>query len=280
MRTPCVVTVHGIPHLDIHYSRGRRFRWVKAAMVKLIERRARRNCGHIIVIDQYVLEQLPDVRALPHQLIRNPVDARFLAVPRQSAASPERRLMAVGTLCPRKNTLGVLQLFAAVARIDPSVTLAVCGDVTDRAYGDACHNFIVAEGLKGRVAFLGNLGMDDLVREYDRSSLLLILSHQETAPMVAAEALVRGLPVAAPSAFGLKNMIVNGVNGVHLKSSTETERALEMIAALDCRFDRNAIAAEAAALYAPEQVAARTLAFYKRVLSSGGRRSGEGMTPC
>jgi glycosyltransferase involved in cell wall biosynthesis len=274
MKTPCLVTVHGIPHRDINFSRGRRFRWIKAAMMKLLERLARRYCGNIIVINDYVLDELPDVSALPHQLIRNPVDPRFLAAPRQSAAGAERRLVTVGTVCPRKNALGILQLFAALAKTDPTVTLAVCGDVTDRAYGDACLRFIAAQGLSGRVALFGNLGMDDLVREYDRSSLLLILSHQETAPMVAAEALVRGLPIAAPPTFGLKNMIVHGVNGIHLKSSTEAGRALEIVAALDRRFDRNAIAAEAAQLYAPERVAALTLDFYHRVLTH--RRSSRG----
>ena len=96
--------------------------------------------------------------------------------------------------------------------------------------------------------------------------------------MVAAEALVRGLPIAAPPTFGLKNMIVHGVNGIHLKSSTEAGRALEIVAALDRRFDRNAIAAEAAQLYAPERVAALTLDFYHRVLAHGRSSRGNGVS--
>jgi glycosyltransferase involved in cell wall biosynthesis len=274
MKTPCVVTVHGIPHRNIYFGRGSRFGWIKAVMVRLLERLARRNCGNIIVINDYVLDELPDVSALPHQLIRNPVDPRFLAAPRRTGASDERRLIVVGAICPNKNTLGILKLFGELARIDSTATLAICGDATDRSYADACLCFISARDLSARVALFGNLGMDDLVREYDRSSLLLILSHQETAPMVAAEALVRGLPIAAPPTFGLKNMIVHGVNGIHLKSSTEAGRALEIVAALDRRFDRNAIAAEAAQLYAPERVAALTLDFYHRVLAH--RRSSRG----
>lgn len=97
--------------------------------------------------------------------------------------------------------------------------------------------------------------------------------------MVAAEALVRGLPIAAPPTFGLRNMIGHGVNGIHLKSSTEAGRALEIVAALDRCFDRNAIAAMAAKLYAPERVAALTLDFYHRVLAHGRSSRRKGVRP-
>jgi glycosyltransferase involved in cell wall biosynthesis len=265
---PTVVTVHSIPQHEAKLHADRRFARSRAAVVNAVERVARRKCGNIIVHNDYVRKMLLDIDGLCHETIGHPVDRRFLATPPCSWFPETPRILVVGRLSRLKNTLGALRLFSALARLAPRAELAVCGSLDDpreQSYVAACRRFVEERGLDDRVQFMGNLTTEHLIEEYDRSSFLLMLSHEETGPLVVVEAHARGLPVIALHEFGAT--LREGVDGLHLQGLTEAERAHELQLALVHNFDRSAIARRAAEQYAPERVAQRTLAFYEQVLA-------------
>ena len=66
---PRILTIHGIVHRDLLTStRGQRWNWVArhgiAQVLRMVEARARRQVGNVIVINPYVIEALPDVARL------------------------------------------------------------------------------------------------------------------------------------------------------------------------------------------------------------------------
>lgn len=267
---PQILTVHGIAERDL-LAAGHSKPWSAiarhglAALMRQVEVSSRRHIGNVIVISPYVTEVLPDVELLNRFPIPNAIDPAF----GKSSADPTparlRRIVSVGRINRRKNTLGVLELMARVMADDPSVTLSMCGEPTEDDYFEACRAFVATKGLNDRVRFPGTLTTPELISLLDASALLVQQSLQETAPVAVAEAQARGLPVLAPEAFGLRYMIEPGLNGFFLPGGTDAN-ARVVHTALAHAWDRARMAQDARHRYGVDRVVRQTVAAYRAVV--------------
>jgi len=276
--SPQLLTVHGIVHRDIlTSSRGKGWgplvRLGMAQVMRIVEASARRRIGHVITINPYVREALPDIGALRTFSIPNPVDPAFLTPLPDTGRPREHRIISIGRVGPLKNTLGILRIAAAVMRRNASVSLALYGDTVDGEYKNRCLELIRKEGLEGRIAIKGNVTSTELSQALDCSSCLIMASRQESAPMAITEAHARGVAVVAPEAFGIKYMITPGKNGFFLPAEDLETQADVLRRTLDHDWDRAVIALEAWESYSPRNVAVRTLAAYRDVLAASGART-------
>ncbi|MFZ4068472.1 MAG: glycosyltransferase family 4 protein [Caulobacterales bacterium] len=265
---PGVVTIHGIPSGDQAVKAADAWHWrvTATARIKLIdavEKRARTKIGRAIVINDYVIEALPDVANLDPVQIPNPIDERMLSLPAQTAREPATILMSAAINFNKQQLLAI-QMIAAMAAKRKDAKLLLAGPVHEPDYDVLCRAFVAQHGLGDRVEFLGHLDRPGLIAAYDRASLVLLCSLRENAPMVVAEGNARGAPALGPADFGLKYMIKNGVNGAFLPPAAAGVEAAAnaALAALECPWDRAAISAQARADYAPSQIGARTVAHY------------------
>lgn len=272
---PSILTVHGFLHKDMVASArgvgaGLLARQLAGQVIRIVEKRARRRIGHVISINPYVEEALPDIAGLERYPIPNPLDPVFVAQERETCMSRARHIVSVGRIGPRKNTLAVIVAAAKVMKHDLHASLTICGDASDEGYFAKCQDFIAAEGLAGRIRMAGNLASRELAALLDRASCLVMASRQETAPMAIAEAQARGVAVVAPRAFGIPHMIDPGVNGLFWPVDDPAAQAAVLARALDHAWDRVAIARVARETYGARDIAARTLAAYRAVLRSAG----------
>ena len=139
-----------------------------------------------------------------------------------------------------------------------------------------CVAAIRKRGLEGAVVFHGEVAPNSVARWMDAADMLILLSGQETAPMVVVEAHCRGLPVAAPRTFGLPAMVEDGINGVLLDGRSVEDDACKLRDALLASWDRARIRSAARAAHDPETVVDRTEAVYCGMLAAraGKRRVG------
>jgi glycosyltransferase involved in cell wall biosynthesis len=271
---PRLLTIHGFLDLDMLAKSTDRSlrslpRRLAARMVREAERSGRRHLGNVIVINPYVLEEAPEVRSLRTYAIPNPVD-RVYCGPQPAGVARRPNILAIGRIAPRKNTLEIIRIAAGVMAARPDVTLTLCGGPASEAYLQACREAARTAGVASRVIERGNLDPAGLIAELDSSSLLMMASRQETAPVVIGEANARGVPVIAPEAYGIRYMITPGENGFFLPAGDLATQGAAVARALDHSWDRAAIRKAAIDLYAPEQVAQRTLEAYRDVLSRAG----------
>lgn len=270
---PKVLTVHGIAHRDILTSKhGGRFsatlRKIAAGIVRAVERWARQSIGNVIVINPYVLDEYPDALRYRHWQIPNPLDSLFVRTPQSNAGARQRTVVIVGKVCSRKNTLEGVRIACAVLKGLPDATLRVAGDLSDRDYVERCKLVVTELGVASRTEFLGNLRAEDLVRLLDESSVMLMTSKQETAPMAIVEAQSRGVPSVAPRSFGIKTMIEPGVNGVFLPVG-DFEKSVDVLRdALTRDWDRGVMAGVARQRYSVEAVSAVTVQVYREILGA------------
>ena len=268
---PRILTIHGIVHRDLVTStRGQRWNWVArhgmAQILRTVEARARRQVGNVIVINSYVMEALPDVIRLRQFPIPNPIDPVFCGTPPAGSKPRPRRIISVGRIGPVKNTIQAATIAAQVLERDETAAYAAFGPWDDAEYLNRCTAIGQGDRVRPRIEFPGGVSSERLRRELDRSSILLMTSKQENAPVAIAEAHARGVAVVAPQAFGIKHMVIPGRNGFFLPDTDIGMQASVLRRALDHDWDRAAISADAQSIYSPRRIAALTLDAYRNVL--------------
>lgn len=285
IRAPKVLTVHGIMAEDIRHGAAKLqgiSRLGIGGAIRLasaMERRGSASCRHLIVINPYVIEALPHLAGMPQTLLPNPLNPAFVNPPPEFTGERPPVLVVAGHICKRKNTLGVLELFAAMKGAGSPARLVLCGsEESEPDYARKCREFVQANSLAGEVLHRGNLAPHELAAEFDRSFGLLMLSLQETAPMVVAEAQARGLPVFAPARFGLKSMIEHGRNGCHIpggpdvpNGGTREAQAQALMAAMGLGFNRPTLRMGAIETYSAGRIANATLQVYEAALAGGAK---------
>jgi glycosyltransferase involved in cell wall biosynthesis len=153
--------------------------------------------SHTTADDLEALGFQPDrIRVIPWGVTPQPVGANDVARVRARYDLPERFVLFVGTLEPRKN---LPRLAEAVATLDPALPLVVAGAP---GWGDA-------EPLGAHVQFLGFVSDADLAALYGAATVFAYPSLQEGFGLPVAEAMSYGAPVLT-SAHGATAEVAGG----------------------------------------------------------------------
>lgn len=127
---------------------------------------------------------------------------------------PEQKqiLLFVGRLTKEKNLDFLLDAFKIIHGELPDTTLVLTaqgpleGELKSHAQN-------LGLSLERDVIFTGALPFDTLVNVYYSSDLFVFSSVTETQGLVLIEAMAAGLPVVAVKAFGVQDMVDDGING-------------------------------------------------------------------
>ena len=140
--------------------------------------------------------------------------------------------MNVGTLEPRKNQVGLVDLFAHVSKEFPRARLLLAGDGPDRP---AVEQQVREAGVEDRVKLLGM--RSDVPALMSLADLYVHFAKVENCPVVLLEAARAGLPIAAVPVGGVPEVLGKIGSGVSLDAgdhpaSLDVLRPLLMDAAL------------------------------------------------
>lgn len=113
---------------------------------------------------------------------------------RETAWSQPLRLLAVGSLSPRKGYEVLIEALVPLAALPWHLTIIGAGDEAS-PYPASLRALITERGLDSRVTILGAMSEADLDAHYRSSDIFVMASHFEGYGMVLTEALARGLPI-------------------------------------------------------------------------------------
>jgi len=201
--------------------------------------------------------------------ISNPVKQAFFDL---DSPGHEGRLLFVGNACPRK---GFVILLRALARVKDA-HLHVAGFVDrDARFSQEVNEALNTDGLRNRVKFRGSLNEQDLLQEYDESSIFVLPSIQETAPVALLQAMAAGKPSVVSRVGGHPYLIRHGHTGLLVEPGDvgQLSQALGQLLR-----DRNAqrqmgeqSRREALESFQVSRLAEKTLAVYQEVALSNCR---------
>jgi glycosyltransferase involved in cell wall biosynthesis len=267
---PSIVTVHGMIGEDAKYMSGIVARTRHTLHSLITEKYCARHATRTILISPYVREYYGALLRGTSHFIPNPVNQKFYDVERRNVPG---RILFAGRLIPRKGVTDLFDAFAMVrTRVDARLVLA--GSLSDKSYVRGLRRQARVLNIESAIEFRGLLQEHELLDEFSRASLLVLPSHQETAPMVIQQAMAASVPVVATRICGVPYQIDHGRTGYLFAPGDVRALAgyVEQLVTDEPARIRMASAARAKAIseYRAEQVAAQTLSVY-RALGAGGR---------
>jgi len=262
---PHVFTVHGFDHANL-MANSAKHAWLRSQLWKQAERRGLSTQKHIISITPYVRNMIkPQTRAHIYE-IDNPVDERYFKITQYPEPG---RVLCVGWINERKNTLGSVEAFASIAAYHPEAKLIIAGEAQESQYFNQIKQSIQQHGIDDRVEILGHINHVQLEEELARASVFLLPSRQENAPMAIAEAMAAGIPVIASNRCGMPYIVEEGQTGFLIDpESTEqiADRLVKLLGSGQLR-QQMGLAGHQSAMerFHPCAVAEKTRDVYRRI---------------
>lgn len=267
---PSVVTVHDLAFLKLPQAFIPAKRRYLSVMTRLSVHRAR----HVIAVsEQTKADIVAHFGLTPERItvVPNAVDERFRpAAPtdnftafRQERNLPERFILFVGTLEPRKNLPRLIHAFAQVARDDSEIGLAVVG-ASGWLTSDIAP-LVRSLDLESRITFAGYVPDEELPRWYQAATVFCYLSLHEGFGLPVLEAMACGTPVITSN---IGSMAEIGRDTATLVDPTDIDAIAAAIPTLledaDARAEHAAAGIQRAALYSWDRTAEETLAVLRR----------------
>lgn len=273
MRKPSVVTVYDLSF--IHYpqvlSVSRRL------YLRLFTALSCRRAGRVIAISHSTARDLTESLNIPAGKIDvaapgydavtyKPLPPEQVAAFRAKQGLPDRFWLFLGTLEPRKNLLLLLQAYAALPKSERLPLVLAGGKGWDY---QAIFRAVEDYNLIGEVQFPGYLPVEDLRLWYNSAEVFLYPSLFEGFGLPVLEAMACGTPVLVSDVSSLPE--VAGSAGLCLPphdAPAWTEALRRAYQDSDWREQAARRGLEEARRYSWQQTAARTVASYRRALST------------
>lgn len=252
-RVPVVVTLHGT---DVALVEGR-------PRLAAVARWALTVADRVEVVSSDLADRLERTTGVVADAVNPmPLEASWFEGPVAGGARSDSgppRVLAVGRMVPEK---GFTDLVQAVALLERPVALELVGD------GPELPRLLAeAERLGVTLETPGRLPPGELRAAYARADVLAMPSHREGLGLVAAEAVLSGLPVVAADSGGVRDLLP--VDSLVRPGDVEGLAAgLRRVLAdpVAARAGLAPIAERLRERLAPDVAAARTLTAYRALL--------------
>jgi glycosyltransferase involved in cell wall biosynthesis len=233
-RARCVVTMHDMTAYLLPHMHTR----AKGAYMRFFIRRAIRRADRLIFVSSSALDDCRRWFGLP---LRNAVvvhhgksdafrpkgSAEELAAVRARYRLPDRYLLYLGTLEPRKNVPLLLRAFAELARRHPEAHLVIAGK--KGWHFDEIFHTAASLNLGDHVLFTGYIDEADKPALMRGASLFVYPSLHEGFGIPVLEAMASGVPTIAGNRTSIPEIAGDGALLINPESLPELSNALEFL---------------------------------------------------
>ncbi len=189
----------------------------KAVLIeRMTLRRALRKAGKVFVVSENTQNDLlrlfkypksltVEVPCAPHDIYNREIDPKVSAKVRKKYSLPDKFILGVGTLEPRKNFPALIKAFVTVKRKFPDYKLVIVGKQgwKYRELQKAVKQFELTED----VIFTGYMKDEDLHHTYNLAEVFVFPSLYEGFGIPPLEAMASGCPVVASNTSSLPEVV-------------------------------------------------------------------------
>jgi glycosyltransferase involved in cell wall biosynthesis len=274
---PYVVTVHDLSFLL--YPHG--FRALNRTYLRIFTQLSVRRAQRVIAVSESTKRDLVQCYGIPPgkvDVIYNGKDAAFRQLPAGEVAGfqaeqglPERFILFVGTLEPRKNVARLIEAYARLSSDRPPLML-----IGGRGWlYDDVFARVEALNLSDEVHFVGYVPAEDLPRWYNAASLFVYPSLYEGFGLPPLEAMACGTPVVTSTASSLPEVVGDAGLLVDPTDTEELASAMGLVLAdAGLREEMRGAGLARARDYSWRRTAQHTVSSYRQALATEGGSRG------
>ena len=259
---PSVTYIQG---LDLYTSSA----WAQRTYIRW----ALRSSTAVVAVQEDLRRRAQDlvsrpISVIPHGLRLRPTHGLRREAARRSLGLPsdEPVVLYVGRLLRIKGAHHLLGAFSRVLARSPLACLLIVGDGEER---QTLQTSAQRLGLGPRVAFLGSLPHEDVIRCMRAADVLVLPSLVESFGIVLLEAMSCGLPVVASRVLGIPYLVEDGLNGFLVPPGDEealADRITALLSDPDLRARMGEQNRSKAAAYLMPRIADRFLDLWRMLL--------------
>lgn len=189
----------------------------KAVIIERVTlRRALKKAGKVFVVSENTQNDLlrlfkfpksmtVEVPCAPHDIYRQEIDPKVSAQVRKKYNLPEKFILGVGTLEPRKNFSTLIKAFVSVKRKYPDYKLVIVGKQGWKF--QELQRTVKEFRLGEDVIFTGYMKDEDLHHTYNLATVFVFPSLYEGFGIPPLEAMASGCPVVASNTSSLPEVV-------------------------------------------------------------------------
>jgi glycosyltransferase involved in cell wall biosynthesis len=192
------------------------FRWPNRAYNRLFVRLTAHRATHILTTSHSTKRDITRCYGLPAAKITvthlapaetfRPLEQEKVGDFRAEKGLPDRFILYIGTIEPRKNLGRLIEAFANLVRSEESTHHLVIGGGRGWMY-DQVYSQVQTLGLQDRVHFVGFLPQEELIRWYNCADIFVYPSLYEGFGLPPLEAMACGTPVVASDISSLPEIV-------------------------------------------------------------------------
>jgi glycosyltransferase involved in cell wall biosynthesis len=272
---PSVVTIYDLSFLL--YPEG--FKRAKRFYLNLFTRLSARRARRIIAISESTKRDVVRLLGVPPEkvgVIYCGIDEAFrpllddqVAAFRSERGLPERFILFVGTIEPRKNVTRLIEAFASLHTCELANLKLVIGGAKGWFYGDVFAR-VEELGLESAVMFPGYIPVSELPLWYNAAELFVYPSLYEGFGLPPLEAMACGTPVVTANTSSLPEVVGQAgltVDPLDVEGLAEAMRRILDDEAL--RYEMRGRGLQRARDFSWTKTAQETVQVYRRAMESG-----------
>jgi len=280
--TPCpfVTSIHDLSFEHLPQTFRRRSR----LQLRLTVRRSARSAAHVLVPSEFVRRDILQTYELPPERVstiplaaaegfRPVTEASEIERIRQTYDIPDRYILSVGSIQPRKNLAQLIAAYSLLRRErsgDKLPRLVLVGKAA-WLYGETLRK-IAASGIENSIVVTGYVPDNDLPALYSGATCFVYPSFFEGFGIPPLEAMKCGAPVITGNRTSLPEVVGDAALMVNPFDETEIAAAIgRLLDDSDLRATLRVKGLKRAGEFEWNQTARRTLEIYQRVAERRGR---------
>lgn len=284
VRSPYLVTVHDTVSFDVAELYGMAQK-AKNHIVGWFGRRNIENAAFILADSEHTRKDVIRRFRVNPQCVRvvylaaddhlfAPVGAERAAEVRQRLSLPDRFILYVGGIDPRKNIAGLIRAVASLRGTDlDEVPLLMAGNVQTQAEFPQLESLIRSERLESRVRLLGFVDDPTLAALYAACSVFAFPSFYEGFGLPVLEAMASGAPVVTTRRSSIPELGGEAVIYVEPESVGDIARGLrEVLTGSDLRVALKTAGPQQARRFSWDRTVRETIEVYHMLLEKDATR--------
>lgn len=207
-----ILFMHGIVSQEPYIEKNIFISFFKKHVKVPLSIKSLNECNAIVTNTKYARKFISGYTNKQIYSINNPTQKVFFNV--VNKGENNKILLFIGSISPRKSVHHLILSLPEVIKRHPQIKLNILGSIRVQSYQKYLLTIVKEYNLENYINFVGSVTEEEKIEHYKNSTIMILPSLEETAPVSISEAMAVGIPVIGSNQAGIPYMISDNETGL------------------------------------------------------------------